>query len=299
MELIPVLCLVLIGYAFLSGLLAVIGAGKGNKFKALVFFLVISAVLATPIIFWWKYSYILYIVAAVIALVTYLQTLKHRWFDLRNTVIKIWNYVTLAAGAVLVYMVLFYVISKYLFHVHATSEIVAINMVMIIIVVMLLPILNELNTMVNARVMVQRVDLTYVIRRLNALATQNVRLDKLANFLSNNLHFKTAGIIVGDKFYSSSKKLRLSKDEISEISMLENSGKDIWQKVDGKAKKIFEKHELVAVAEMRNAKGRPFGQIVIGKPMGKVDFEKRDLNEISTIMDLVASIVDSKERLEA
>ncbi|MBR2989758.1 hypothetical protein IKF40_02410 [Candidatus Saccharibacteria bacterium] len=298
MELIPVISLVLIGYSFLSGILAVVGAGKGNKFKALGFFLVISVIIALTIIYWWEYSYLLYLAAAVIALVVYIQTLKHRWFDMRNLTIKIWNYLTLAAGAVVVYVVLFYVIAKYLFHIQASAEIIAINMIMIIIVVILLPIVNELNTMINSRVMTGRVDLTYVIKRLNRLATQDANPKKLAEFLAKYLHFKVVGIIVDDKFYSSSKKLRLTSEEITQIALLENSGKDIWQKIEGKAKETLEKYDLKAVAEMRNAKGRPFGQIVIGKPLGKVDFEKRDLNEISMIVNLVASIVDSQERLE-
>ena len=299
MELIPVISLVLIGYSFLSGILAVVGAGKGNKFKALVFFLVESAIIAATIIYWWDYSYLLYLAAAVIAFTVYIQTLKHRWFDMRNVAVKVWNYLTLATGAVIVYIALFYVIAKYLFHVHASTEIIAINMIMIIIVVILLPIISELNTMVNSRVMTQRVDLTYVIKRLNRLATQNVSPKKLAEFLAKYLHFKVVGIIVGDKFYSSSKKLRLTSEEVSQIMLLENSGKDIWQKIEGKGKETMEKHDLKAVAEMRNAKGRSFGQIVIGKPLGKVDFEKRDLAEISVIVNLVASIVDSEVRLEA
>ena len=244
MELIPVISLVLIGYSFLSGILAVVGAGKGNKFKALIFFLVVSAIIASTIVYWWDYSYLLYLAAAVIAFVVYIQTLKHRWFDIRNIVVKIWNYLTLSAGAVIIYIALFYVIAKYLFHVSASTEIIAINMIMIIIIVIILPIMNELNTMINSRVMTGRVDLTYVIKRLNRLATQDTNPKKLAEFLAKYLHFKVVGIIVDDKFYSSSKKLRLTSEEIAQIALLENSGKDIWQKIEGKAKETLEKQKI-------------------------------------------------------
>ena len=293
MELIPVLSLVMIGYSFLSGLLAVIGAGRGKKFKALVFFLVISALIAVTIVWWETYSYIFYLIAAVVAFVTYLQVLKYRFFDVRNAIIKIWNYVTLASFAVVIYIVFYYFVAKELFNFQVTSDAIAINMVMILVLVIMLPILSGLNTVINSRVMTQRVDLTYVIRRLNYLATRNVKLTYLASFLAKNLHFKAVGIIIDDKFYGSSKRIRFSKE--STIAKLKDSG-EVWQKVGGRTHDVLDARGLKVVAVMRDAKNHPFGYIVVGQPMGKIDFEKRDLNEISTIINLVASIVDSKKK---
>lgn len=295
MELIPVLSLVMIGYAFLSGLLAIIGAGKGKKFKALGFFLVISALIAVTIVWWEEYSYVFYLIAAVVAFVTYLEVIKYRFFDVRNAIVKVWNYVTLASCAVIVYVIFYYFIAKELFHFHVNSDAIAINMIMILILVVILPILNGLNTAINARVLVQRVDLTYVIKRLNFLATHNVKLASLAAFLAKNLHFKTVGIVVDGKLYASSKKMRLSKDEISSIAKLKDSD-GVWQKISGKTEKTLNERGIKAVAVMRDAKGHPFGQVLIGQPMGKIDFEKRDLNEVSAILNLVASIVDSKNK---
>ena len=56
---------------------------------------------------------------------------------------------------------------------------------------------------------------------------------------------------------------------------------------------------LRAVAELRNAKGKPFGQLVVGKPLGKSTFERRDLLQLEMIINLVATVIDSEKHLRA
>ena len=81
--------------------------------------------------------------------------------------------------------------------------------------------------------------------------------------------------------------------------MLEAAEGGIWQKIDGKNKKLFERLNLKAVAELRNAKGRSFGQILVGKPVGKMSFERKDLIQLEMIVNLVASVIDSEKHLKA
>ena len=56
---------------------------------------------------------------------------------------------------------------------------------------------------------------------------------------------------------------------------------------------------LKAVAELYNAKGKPFGQIIVGKPLGKSTMEHRDLIQLEMIINLVASVIDSGKHLRA
>ena len=78
---------------------------------------------------------------------------------------------------------------------------------------------------------------------------------------------------------------------------MKTNERSIWQEADDSLKKELDLKGIKAVAQLKNAKGRPFGQILIGKPSGKMTLEKRDLAEIESVINLIASIIDSAERL--
>ena len=56
---------------------------------------------------------------------------------------------------------------------------------------------------------------------------------------------------------------------------------------------------LKAVAELKNAKGKAFGQLIVGKPNGKTSFERRDLVQLEMIINLVAAVIDSEKHIRA
>ena len=228
----------------------------------------------------------------------YYTTLKHRVVSLSNGFLKVWSYVIMAFVSIFAYMVIFYIISQFVFHVDTTSEIIAMNLVMITIVVIIFPVWAELNLGINSLISTQRVNISFVVKKLNHMATQNINYTKLAEFLSDHMHFKYIGILINGKVYGT-RKIYMTAENLAEITMLDTDGKNIWQKPTAKIKDFFDKEGIVAIAELRDAKGRPFAQMLIGHPEGKVGFEKRDLSEIEMIINIVASIIDSKERLRS
>ena len=50
---------------------------------------------------------------------------------------------------------------------------------------------------------------------------------------------------------------------------------------------------------MKNAKGKPFGQLIVGRPLGKASFERRDLVQLEMIINLVATVIDSEKHIRA
>lgn len=234
--------------------------------------------------------------ASIETIVYFYVVLKYKILGMHNAALRIWSAVVLTAVFVAVYMSLLMVVSKYLFHVESSAEIIAINLVMITLVAVALPMILEANSAIASALSTRKVDLSYIVRRLNKAATQNVKYHDLAALLADHLHFNYVGLIVNGKLYNS-KNLVVTAEQITKISMLEASNKKIWQDATGQVKEILDDLGIKAVAELRNAKGRPFGQILVGAPSGKIAFEKRDLSEIEMVINLVASIIDSKERL--
>ena len=63
--------------------------------------------------------------------------------------------------------------------------------------------------------------------------------------------------------------------------------------------KILDELDLKAIAELKNAKGKPFGQLIVGRPLGKASFERRDLVQLEMIINLVATVIDSEKHIRA
>ncbi len=228
-------------------------------------------------------------------------TIRYRLLILDSAWLKTLAYIILMSLAAMTYMVIFFIIFMALFKIpNPSASIIVLNFIMIVIVLLLLPVINEAMAYIRSLISVGQVDIAYVIKKLNHLATQNVNLNELAAFLADHLHFQYIGLVVNGRLYGSS-SLPISADELAEISVLEpNDNGGVWQKIEGKkTKDLFERLELKAVAELRNAKGRPFGQILVGKPLGKMSFERRDLIQIEMIINLVATVIDSKRHLKA
>ena len=226
-------------------------------------------------------------------------TIRFRLLVLNSNWLKTLAYVILTSLAAMVYMVIFFVIFMALFKIpNPSASIIVLNFIMIVIVLLLLPVINEVMAYVRSLISVGQVDIAYVIKKLNRLATQNVNLNELASFLADHMHFQYIGLVVNGRLYGSS-SLPISADELAELSVMESTDNGAWQKVTGKNKELFEKLDLTAAAELRNAKGRPFGQILVGKPLGKMTFERRDLIQLEMIINLVATVIDSKRHLKA
>ena len=145
---------------------------------------------------------------------------------------------------------------------------------------------------------VGQVDLAYVVKKLNRIATKNVNLKDLAAFLADHLHFAYIGFVINGRLYGS-KALAVSAEELTKIAHLRAVPHGVWQEPTKQVQEILDNLGLKAVAELKNAKGKPFGQIIVGKPLGKTNFERRDLVQLEMIINLVAMVIDSEKHLRA
>lgn len=206
--------------------------------------------------------------------------------------------VILVSGAV-IYMLLFYLIFTALFKIpNPSTAVLVLNFLMIVIVLLLMPVITELTASIRSMISVGQVDIAYVIKKLNRLAAKNVDLRDLAGFLADHLHFSYIGFIINGRIYGS-KTLSISSDEVKQIAGMKSAHGGTWQEPSKTVQKTLDDLGLKAVAELRNAKGKPFGQLVVGRPLGKTSFEHRDLIQLEMIINLVATVIDSEKHLRA
>ena len=73
---------------------------------------------------------------------------------------------------------------------------------------------------------------------------------------------------------------------------LGNPEHGVWQEFD-ESTEVWQKLNFSAVAALRTASGKTYGQVMVGKPRGKKSFTRRDLVQVETIINLTSVIIDS------
>lgn len=261
-----------------------------------------SAVFDLILPLWVRYDWIwvgpLSISITIIAF--FYTALKYRIISIATRWLHVMAYGVIMSAGAAIYMVIFYIIFTALFKIpNPSTSILVLNFIMIVIVLLLMPVIQEINASIRSMIQIGQVDIAYVIKKLNHLAARNVDLRDLAGFLADHLHFAYIGFIINGRVYGS-RSLALSPAELSGITHLRAPGRgEIWQEPNKTVQKTFDNLGLYAVAELRNAKGRPFGQMIVGKPIGKSTFDRRDLLQLEMIINLVATVIDSEKHLRA
>lgn len=238
-------------------------------------------------------------VTTIVIVAFFYAVIKYRVISVSAQWMRVLAYIVVMTMSVIAYMLIFYTIFTVLFKIpNPSASVLVLNFLMIVIVLLLMPVINEVIASIRSTISVGQVDIAYVIKKLNHLATRNVDLRDLAGFLADHLHFAYIGFVLNGRLYGS-KSLAMSSQELSSITHLRQTTNGVWQIPNKTVQKTFDELGLYAVAELRNAKGKTFGQLLVGKPLGKTSFERRDLLQLEMIINLVATVIDSEKHLRA
>ena len=217
----------------------------------------------------------------------YYAILRYRLLDLSSPWLKGFSYVIVLTLAAIAYLVIFFIIFAALFKVPAPStQVVVLNVLMIIAVMLLFPALNELSTFIGSLASTDVVDVSYIVKKLTALVGYDVNLVELASFLSDHLHFQYVGFVINGEVYGSQKK-KISPEIIEMISKLKKSNGGIWLEPGDELAAALRKLDIAAVAELRDSKGRVVGQVLLGRSAGHMSLESRDLVPVEIVMQVV------------
>ena len=226
----------------------------------------------------------------------YYVTLRYRLFSLNSNWLKILSYIVLMLTGAIVYMVLFFLIFTALFKIpNPSAEVIMLNFIMIVIVLLLMPVMMEASAFVRSLIYTHEFDIAYVVKKLNHLATSNVNLNELSGFLAEHLHFQYIGLVVDGKLYGTG-ALGISADELIALKKLKSEENGTWLKAEGGMVEVYERLGSSGVAELKSGKGKAFGLILVGKPVGKRTYTQKDLIQIEMIINLVAVVIDSEKR---
>ncbi|MDO4967457.1 MAG: histidine kinase N-terminal 7TM domain-containing protein [Candidatus Saccharibacteria bacterium] len=225
----------------------------------------------------------------------YYSVLKYRLIQLSGRWLKALSYAIILITAGAIYMLLFYIIFTALFKVSSPSPaIFVLNFLMIAIVLLLLPAMNELSSFVRSLISSERIDIAYVTKKLNIMSASKVNMNELSGFLADHLHFSYVGILIKGKLYGSEAK-QLSTEELKAISNLPEPKRGIWQQFNKTVAGIMAKNEIKAVAILVDSKGKQIGQLILGRPEAKNGLERRELIQLEMLINLTAATIDRKK----
>jgi hypothetical protein len=233
----------------------------------------------------------------IVLVAVYFSLLRYRLLVLRSNWLAVASYAMVLTIATMAYMVLFYIVFTTLFKIpNPSMSVLLLNVIMVAIVLLLLPVISEIGATIKSIIFVRSVDMVYIIKKINRLAGQKIDLKELAEFLADRMHFDYVGFLIDGRLWGS-EKIDLADNELAMISKMKHSTNYIWLYIDDALQPVFERSNLAAVAQMRNSRGQVFGHILIGRPLGEIKFEQRDLTQVESIVNLVAAIVNKGEKL--
>ena len=161
---------------------------------------------------------------------------------------------------------------------------------MIAAVMLLIPALNELSAFVGSLASSDEVDVSYIVKKMTNIVGYDVNLTELSSFLCDHLHFQYIGFIMNGELHGSH-QTKISSDVVKEIAKSKKITGGIWLEPDEKLLSTLRRLDISAVAELRDGKGKIIGQIVFGKPNGRINFENRDLVPIEIIIQILPAVI--------
>ena len=231
----------------------------------------------------------------LMAIFDYYAVLRYNVIRISSKSLKILSYVIIIATAGVAYMLIFFTIITFLFKIRGLStEIYILTFIMVTILLLILPIMSEVLHFIRSLILKDQIYLGYILKKLNKMSG-HADADELAEFLALNLHFSYIGILIGKKVHGS-KLEDFSDFEIKEINKLAEPERGVWQDIDSGTQIILDNHKIKAVAAMFDAKGNVFGQVLVGTPIGKDGFDKRDLIQLETIVNIISALIDSRAK---
>ena len=231
----------------------------------------------------------------ILVLAFYLMLFSGHQIILKSGWFKILSYVILMASFAVLYMVLFFLIFRALFRdATPSTAVIMLNFVMVLVVLLLMPVIIEIMTFIKSLIAMDQMDIGYVLKKLNKVNSQNADIQEIADFLASHLHFAYIGIMVNGRLYESEGH-SISADALKTVAKLKPSKHSIWHNLSNTNGQILRKQKVSAAADMYNDHDEVFGQILIGRPITDRRFSRRDLIQLESIVNMVATVVAPKK----
>lgn len=229
--------------------------------------------------------------ATIISIMSfYYSVVKFRILDISSNWMKIMSYVILIATAIIIYLLAFYVVFTAMFSIpNPSPEILILNGIMAIFLLLLIPALYELTNFMKASFFTDKIELSYVIKKLDSIGPKGFDPRDTARFLADTLHYENCAIIFPKHAYVTD-NTHFTSDEIEEIIHLQPAEGKIWVKASELPKKSG--FPITEIATIKNSNGKELGKLVLGKRANERSLPRRDLVKIEAVVGMISVLVE-------
>jgi len=225
----------------------------------------------------------------------YYAVLRYRLLDLAGTWLKVLSYIIIMTLTAIVYVTIFFIIFFALFKISSPSiMVIMLNILMITLVILLFPVLSEISNYVRSLVDVHNVDLVYIVKKMSVVSKEYINFQELADFLSQHLHYQYVGLLIDGKLYNS-KHVKLTATDVKDLDKRKAPVKDIWVEFSKEDYSRYKSLGVEGMAELRDGKGSTVGKILLGRPLGGVNFNSREITEVETALTIVAAAISTEK----
>lgn len=229
-------------------------------------------------------------------LVFYYSILKYHTLVLSSTWMRILSFAIILLLSLIIYMLIFFLVFSILFQSATPSlEVFILNFAMIAIILSMIPIISEVTSLMSVLINLDRIEVAYIVKKLEKLNPRGLDKEELAGFLSEYAHFSYIGFLIDGKLYGSA-TLPITQDELRAIEMLKVNEKTIWQDIEKPIADALANLNIRAVAELRDDKSKGFGQILIGEQSGGAKVGRSKIIQMEMIINLTALLLSSGKR---
>lgn len=230
--------------------------------------------------------------ASISILSFYYSVVRYKMIAISSNSMKWLSYVILVVAGVSLYLVAFYLVFLGLFRTATPSfPVMLLNFIMVAVVILLLPALNELKMFLRTMVSTSSIYFDYMCKKISNITPETLNLKELAGFLADGMRYSFVALLINGRVYSSEGQ-KFSAEELVSISKISSPKFGVWQEIDRANSKIASAYDISRVAVLYDKNHKVMGQMIFGKKLSKLELSRKDLIEYETLINLTAMVIE-------
>ena len=248
--------------------------------------------------------------------INYVAIIRYRLFDIKSAIIRFLSYCIIVSCITVVYLFVFNTVFRSLFGIDVSDEkILVIIITMVILVLMILPTVNRLNSLLNSLFhtdnynifsLVEKLNKTIIkVHRVEDLLKQNARLVNGALKTSFTCFVSTVNSDHGPAIVAGFPKKSMRNDEIEVLNkFVDNcSGSVVFADSlmdNDEVSEVLKRHRVAVIADIKYTPDREndsqessMGYILFGYKKQRRGFVQKDIDAVEAISSLTAIAIEN------
>ena len=229
--------------------------------------------------------------ATIISIMSfYYSVVKFRTLSIASKWMEIMSYILLVVTAIIIYILAFYIVFTAMFSIpNPSMEVLTLNIVMAIFLLLLMPIMSELTNFMKSSFFTDKIELGYIMKKLDAIDSKTFDPRDTARFLADTLHYESCALILSKHAYATN-NAKFTTEEINTLLSLKTVEGQPW--IDPKNIPLKNDFHISETIVLKNSKGKEIGALVLGKRISERHLTRRDFIKIEAVANMISALAE-------